>query len=63
MTAFLHLAQRREIRPVRLLSVGSCPDRVFDSGAVYEATAKPLLNGLLDGYNATAFAYGVCKFP
>ncbi|KAG1820446.1 P-loop containing nucleoside triphosphate hydrolase protein [Suillus subaureus] len=37
-------------------------DRVFDSGArqgdVYEATAKPLLNGLLDGYNATVFAYG-----
>ncbi|KAG2339877.1 kinesin-domain-containing protein [Suillus weaverae] len=37
-------------------------DRVFDSearqSAVYEATAKPLLNGLLDGYNATVFAYG-----
>ncbi|KAG0705414.1 P-loop containing nucleoside triphosphate hydrolase protein [Suillus ampliporus] len=37
-------------------------DRVFDSGArqvdVYEATAKPLLYGLLDGYNATVFAYG-----
>lgn len=37
-------------------------DRVFDSGArqgdVYEATAKPLLSGLLDGYNATVFAYG-----
>ena len=26
---------------------------------VYEATAKPLLDGLLDGYNATVFAYGV----
>ncbi|KAI6097440.1 P-loop containing nucleoside triphosphate hydrolase protein [Pisolithus croceorrhizus] len=25
---------------------------------VYAATAKPLLNGLLDGYNATVFAYG-----
>ena len=38
-------------------------DRVFDSDArqidVYEATAKPLLDGFLDGYNATVFAYGV----
>ncbi|KAG9317261.1 hypothetical protein JVU11DRAFT_1455 [Chiua virens] len=38
-------------------------DRVFDGEArqedVYAATAKPLLNGLLDGYNATIFAYGV----
>ncbi|KAG8218437.1 P-loop containing nucleoside triphosphate hydrolase protein [Butyriboletus roseoflavus] len=37
-------------------------DRVFDGearqGEVYAATAKPLLNGLLDGYNATVFAYG-----
>ncbi|KAF8845737.1 kinesin-domain-containing protein [Paxillus ammoniavirescens] len=37
-------------------------DRVFDGEArqeeVYGATAKPLLNGLLDGYNATVFAYG-----
>lgn len=40
-------------------------DRVFESEArqvdVYEATAKPLLDGLLDGYNATVFAYGVCE--
>jgi kinesin family member 18/19 len=40
-------------------------DRVFNSEArqvdVYEATAKPLLSGLLDGYNATVFAYGVCE--
>jgi kinesin family protein 18/19 len=39
-------------------------DKVFDGEArqeeVYGATAKPLLNGLLDGYNATVFAYGVC---
>ena len=39
-------------------------DKVFDGEArqeeVYAATAKPLLNGLLDGYNATVFAYGVC---
>lgn len=38
-------------------------DRVFGHGArqteVYEATAQPLLQGLLDGYNATVFAYGV----
>lgn len=38
-------------------------DRVFDGEArqeeVYAATAKPLLSGLLDGYNATVFAYGV----
>jgi kinesin family protein 18/19 len=26
---------------------------------VYEATAQPLLRGLLDGFNATVFAYGV----
>ena len=38
-------------------------DRVLNADArqidVYEGTAKPLLNGLLDGYNATVFAYGV----
>ncbi len=38
-------------------------DRVFDGGAtqadVYGATARPLLDGLLEGYNATVFAYGV----
>lgn len=38
-------------------------DRVFDNEArqqdVYEATAQPLLQGLLNGYNATVFAYGV----
>lgn len=38
-------------------------DRVFANDArqidVYEGTAKPLLDGLLDGYNATVFAYGV----
>ncbi|EJD01192.1 kinesin-domain-containing protein [Fomitiporia mediterranea MF3/22] len=37
-------------------------DRVFDADArqidVYEATARPLLDRLLDGYNATVFAYG-----
>ncbi|KAH0839720.1 P-loop containing nucleoside triphosphate hydrolase protein [Lanmaoa asiatica] len=37
-------------------------DRVFNGearqGEVYAATAKPLLDGLLDGYNATVFAYG-----
>ena len=41
-------------------------DRVFDGearqGEVYAVTAKPLLNGLLDGYNATVFAYGV-RYP
>lgn len=39
-------------------------DRVFDSTArqvdVYESTARPLLDGLLEGFNATVFAYGVC---
>jgi kinesin family member 18/19 len=38
-------------------------DRVFRSDArqedVYEGTAKPLLGNLLNGYNATIFAYGV----
>lgn len=38
-------------------------DRVFNSDSrqtdVYEGTAMPLLDGLLDGYNATVFAYGV----
>ncbi|PCH41232.1 kinesin-domain-containing protein [Wolfiporia cocos MD-104 SS10] len=37
-------------------------DRVFDHETrqqdVYENTAKPLLTNLLDGYNATIFAYG-----
>ncbi|KAJ7507488.1 kinesin-like protein [Mycena galericulata] len=37
-------------------------DKVFNNEArqqdVYEATAQPLLQGLLDGYNATVFAYG-----
>ena len=26
---------------------------------VFERTAKPLLSGVLDGFNATVFAYGV----
>jgi len=26
---------------------------------VFERTAKPMLAGVLDGYNATVFAYGV----
>ena len=38
-------------------------DHVFDRYAsqtdVYDATARPLLDKLLDGYNATVFAYGV----
>lgn len=38
-------------------------DRVFDYQArqqdVYHGTAKPLLSNLLEGYNATIFAYGV----
>ncbi|KAJ8086305.1 tubulin-dependent ATPase kip3 [Marasmius tenuissimus] len=37
-------------------------DKVFNweaqQGDVYEATAKPLLQGVLEGYNATVFAYG-----
>ncbi|KAI0035688.1 kinesin-domain-containing protein [Vararia minispora EC-137] len=37
-------------------------DRVFRHDAsqqdVYDATARPLLNRLLDGFNATVFAYG-----
>ncbi|KIY45890.1 kinesin-domain-containing protein [Fistulina hepatica ATCC 64428] len=37
-------------------------DKVFDNDAcqqdVYDATARPLLDNLLDGYNATVFAYG-----
>lgn len=37
-------------------------DRVFDDnttqGDVYEATTKNLLDSVLDGYNATVFAYG-----
>lgn len=38
-------------------------DQVFGMGAeqeeVFAKTAKPLLPGVLDGYNATVFAYGV----
>ncbi|KAF9651055.1 kinesin-domain-containing protein [Thelephora ganbajun] len=37
-------------------------DRVFDRNAtqqdVYEATSKPLLTNVLDGFNTTVFAYG-----
>ncbi|KAH7377294.1 P-loop containing nucleoside triphosphate hydrolase protein [Pyrenochaeta sp. MPI-SDFR-AT-0127] len=37
-------------------------DRVFDDttsqGDVYESTTKPLLDSVLEGYNATVFAYG-----
>lgn len=37
-------------------------DRLFDEHAtqsdVYEGTTKPLLDSVLDGYNATVFAYG-----
>lgn len=37
-------------------------DRVFDENTtqndVYEVTAKSLLNNVMDGYNATVFAYG-----
>jgi kinesin family protein 18/19 len=38
-------------------------DRVFNHEArqrdVYDATAKPLLKGLFEGFNSTVFAYGV----
>lgn len=38
-------------------------DKVFTHDArqqeVYEGTSQPLLKGLLEGYNATVFAYGV----
>jgi kinesin family member 18/19 len=38
-------------------------DRVFDEhtpqSEVFEKSTKPLLDGLLDGFNATVFAYGV----
>jgi kinesin family member 18/19 len=37
-------------------------DRVFDENTtqadVYESTTKNLLDSVLDGYNATVFAYG-----
>lgn len=37
-------------------------DKVFDDnttqGDVYEGTTKPLLDNVLEGYNATVFAYG-----
>ena len=37
-------------------------DRVFDEntsqGDVYDATTKNLMDSVLDGYNATVFAYG-----
>ena len=37
-------------------------DRVFDEhttqGDVYEATTKNLMDSVLEGYNATVFAYG-----
>src|SRR5690242_3372409 len=37
-------------------------DRVYDENTtqadVYETTTRPLLDSVLDGYNATVFAYG-----
>jgi len=40
-------------------------DRVFDDKCsqemVFENTTKPLLDGILNGFNATVFAYGVSK--
>lgn len=40
-------------------------DKVFNHEArqddVYQSTSQPLLKGLLDGYNATVFAYGVSR--
>ena len=37
-------------------------DKIFDENAsqadVYESTSKPLIDNVLDGYNATVFAYG-----
>lgn len=42
-------------------------DRVFEPEStqdeVFRETALPLLPGLLDGYNATVFAYGVSGGP
>lgn len=39
-----------------------CFDRIFDQnasqGEVYESTTRSLLDSVLDGYNATVFAYG-----
>ena len=52
-------------------SVDCADDRyVFDEvlnqeatqSMVFERTAKPLLPGVLEGYNATIFAYGVSLF-
>lgn len=43
-----------------------CFDRVFDENAsqedVYEGSARDLVQGVLDGFNATVFAYGVLSF-
>lgn len=40
-------------------------DKVFNHEShqqdVYEATAQPLLQGILEGFNATVFAYGVSQ--
>jgi len=42
-------------------------DRVFAKDTtqdeVFNDTAKPLLPGLFDGFNATVFAYGVSGTP
>lgn len=42
-------------------------DKVFNHETqqrdVFEATSRPLLSNLLDGYNATVFAYGVRPIP
>lgn len=42
-------------------------DQVHDKNTpqhvIYERTSKPLIDGVLDGYNATVFAYGVSGIP
>jgi len=55
--------QRRAMgAPRRGKDLRFAPDRVFDERAtqmqVYQHTTKFLLDGVLNGYNATIFAYG-----
>lgn len=51
---------------VMLIIIRYVFDHVFQMDTtqeeVFEKTAKPLLPGVLDGYNATVFAYGVSRF-
>ena len=57
-SSLLPFTQGKKVKDIRF-----CFDRVFDEHAtqqdVYDGTARHLVDGVLDGFNSTVFAYGV----